>query len=215
MPRMTLDARRALVEERRKQILTAAAQVFAEKGFDRATIQDVAQAAGLAQGSIYNYFKNKQDLLIHLPRLFIQPRFQALLSGTADGELLPPEELLSFIAHSVVGAIVQNREMFRVLLTSLPRLDDSMIAEYVKDVPGDALVFFENYIRTKQAEGVFRADLDPAIAARVFPGMMMFFLLIQELLQPRDLPRFEFERVIPQVVRIYLHGVMAKEISNP
>src|SRR5690348_2559194 len=55
-----------LAQARRAQILDAATQVFAEKGFHRATIHDVARAAGIADGTIYTYFENKTALLLGL-----------------------------------------------------------------------------------------------------------------------------------------------------
>jgi AcrR family transcriptional regulator len=63
-PIATLQAQ--LVAARRTQILDAATQVFARKGFNRATIRDVAKVAGVADGTIYNYFANKTDLLFGL-----------------------------------------------------------------------------------------------------------------------------------------------------
>src|SRR5689334_12085748 len=53
-----------LIQARRDQILAAAINVFAEKGFQRATIRDVAKAAGIADGTIYNYFENKTALML-------------------------------------------------------------------------------------------------------------------------------------------------------
>jgi AcrR family transcriptional regulator len=55
-----------LIAARRDQILEAATTVFAEKGFQRATIKDVARVAGIADGTIYNYFENKTALLMGL-----------------------------------------------------------------------------------------------------------------------------------------------------
>ncbi len=55
-----------LAAARRTQILDAATRVFASKGFNRATIRDVARDAGVADGTIYNYFANKTDLLFGL-----------------------------------------------------------------------------------------------------------------------------------------------------
>src|SRR6185436_15073087 len=62
---MTVDPiQEQLIQARRNQILDAATSAFAEKGFHRATIQDVAKVAGIAAGTIYNYFENKTGLLI-------------------------------------------------------------------------------------------------------------------------------------------------------
>ena len=52
-----------LIAIKQQHILDAAARVFAEKGFHAASVKDVAQAAGVAQGSIYNHFENKAALL--------------------------------------------------------------------------------------------------------------------------------------------------------
>ncbi len=208
MPRLTVHARRALVEERREQILTAAARVFAEKGFDRATIRDVAQEAGLSEGSIYNYFKNKQDLLIHLPRHFMQPALEAFQSAMEGETPLSPETLLKFVAENIVRVITENRKVARILITTLPIMDETLRAEYIRDVPSLALSTLEKFIRTEQANGVVRADLDPVITARVFPGMMLFSLMIQEIIQPPNLPRLDYDKMISHFVEIFLHGIL-------
>lgn len=61
-----------LITARRNQILDAATKVFAEKGFHRATIRDVAQQAGIADGTIYNYFENKTALMLGILHRFNQ-----------------------------------------------------------------------------------------------------------------------------------------------
>src|SRR6266576_4294687 len=53
-----------LIAARRTQILDAAAAVFAEKGFHRATIKEIARVAGIADGTIYTYFSSKTDVLL-------------------------------------------------------------------------------------------------------------------------------------------------------
>ena len=55
-------------EERPRQILGAALDVFAEKGFARATMDEIAEAAGITKGTIYLYFKSKKDLLLEVIR---------------------------------------------------------------------------------------------------------------------------------------------------
>jgi AcrR family transcriptional regulator len=210
MPRLTTHARRELVEARQNQILQAAARVFADKGYDRATIHDVAQAAGVADGSIYRYFKNKKDILVHLPRQFIEPPIEAFQAANlhADSPPISPDALLQFIAENIAQIVIQNKELVRVLMSSLPTMDDATRATYIREGPGMALGPLEAYITAQQASGVFRADVDPALAARILPGMMMFFLVVQEIIQPNDMPRFEYDKIIPTIVTVYLNGLM-------
>jgi AcrR family transcriptional regulator len=210
MPHLNVHARRALVQERQQQILQAAARVFAKKGFESATIREVARAARVSEGSIYRYFKNKQDLLVHLPRQFIQPPIEAFRAASMSTDSPPPspEELLLSILQNMVAAITHNRELMRVLFTSLPTMDEATRATYIREVPAYAMEMFQSYVAAQQTAGVFRADIDPAIAARILPGMLMFFLLVQEIVQPADMPHFPYEKIIPNVVQIFLHGVM-------
>src|SRR5574337_1289444 len=79
MPRVSRASKARLEDARRAQIVAAAARVFARKGFDRATISEIAEAAGLAEGSIYNYFRSKEELLAHIPRQLAQPVLAPLL----------------------------------------------------------------------------------------------------------------------------------------
>jgi AcrR family transcriptional regulator len=209
MPRLTVHARRALAEERRQQILTAAATVFAAKGFDRATIRDVARAAGMAEGSIYNYFADKLDLLVHLPRQFLLSPVQAVQAAAAATDAPPaPDLILQTVAQNIVNVVTQNRELARVLFTTIPLMDEKLRGEYMQQVPLYAVEALETFIKAMQTTGVFRADLDPAIAARIFPGMMLFFLLLQEILQPPGMTRFDYGKVLPHVTEIFLRGVM-------
>src|SRR5713101_5630828 len=74
-----------LATARRTQILDAATRVFATKGFNRATIRDVSRDAGVADGTIYNYFANKTDLLFGLlDRLNDTERRPASLAQAAE-----------------------------------------------------------------------------------------------------------------------------------
>ncbi|MCK4472718.1 MAG: helix-turn-helix transcriptional regulator, partial [Anaerolineae bacterium] len=74
-------------ERRRDIILEAAAAVFAERGYQRATMKEVAAHAGIAPGTIYLYFKNKRDLLLAIAdHLITQPVDQTLVALVLEVE---------------------------------------------------------------------------------------------------------------------------------
>ncbi len=82
---MTTTIQDQLNLARKNQILEAATTVFAEKGFQRATIKDIAKVAGIADGTIYNYFQNKNAILFGLmDRLNETESRELQFQGTSD-----------------------------------------------------------------------------------------------------------------------------------
>src|SRR5262249_47192429 len=102
-----------LVAARRAQILDAATRVFARKGFNRATIRDVARDAGIADGTIYNYFANKADLLIGLlDRLNETEQRPASLAQAAQA---PLADFFRAYLRQRVEVVWSNADLFRAV----------------------------------------------------------------------------------------------------
>lgn len=106
------------VGDKRTRILEAAARVFAAKGFHATTVRDVAQAAGVADGTIYNYFENKGALLLGLIDPIGQgPRPQA------DPAALAGLSLRDFVRLNLLGPLKlfepNDFELFRVIVSEL------------------------------------------------------------------------------------------------
>ena len=211
MPKISPKARRALTEERRKQILDAAAQVFAEKGFDRATIADIARAAGVAEGSIYNYFKNKGDLLVSIPRQAVELPLANVsermsLLATAP---VPPEEMLKMVAHNIAKTAQQNGPIFRILISTLPTMNKATRDKYLNQVVLYAMTILGKYFKEQIKNGVFRSDLDADMLARAFFGMFFSFLMIREVLQSDEEKTWSYDQIIDALVPLFLRGIMS------
>lgn len=103
---------------RRAQILDAAAQVFAERGFHRTTVHDVAKAAGVADGTIYNYFENKTALLLGILDRLNEAERRA-------GELAQAQatDLRTFTRHYFQNHLQmfasENQNLLRVVLSEV------------------------------------------------------------------------------------------------
>src|SRR5512142_2236837 len=199
MPKMSPTVHRALVAERESQILDAAAKVFGAKGYERATIADIAKEAGISEGSIYNYFKNKGDLLVSLPNRVINPQIESL--GALAGDRTP-EEALSTIARTMTAAIRQNAHIFRILLSALPSMTHKMREQYLHQVVlnagGTIQIYFEEQIR----RGVFRQDLPPSTLALAFIGMFFPTILIEEVMQVEIPSPRDYEQIISTSVQV-------------
>jgi AcrR family transcriptional regulator len=207
MPRVSPATKVRLGDTRRSQILAAAALIFARKGFERATIADIAQAAGLAEGSIYNYFRSKDELLAHLPRLLAQPVFTDVLDrlpSPASAEEM--EALLLQLGTAFVERVRTHAPLFKVFFSALPRLSPTGRATYLQMVQIHAASKLERILRGGVRAGYLRKDLNPAIVARAFPGMLFIFLMIQEVLVGRRMVPYNYDVIVSEVVRLFLYG---------
>jgi TetR/AcrR family fatty acid metabolism transcriptional regulator len=124
-------------ENKKQLILKVANEVFAEKGFQETTISQIAQKANIAEGSIYDYFKNKEDLLFSIP----EERMENFLSGLQEhlkGMQGALEKLRKLIWYHL-DFYEKNKDYTRILLLDLrqnPRFNQSraygMIRQYSK-----------------------------------------------------------------------------------
>src|SRR4029079_7220482 len=105
-----------LIDARRTQILDAATNVFAEKGFHDATIRQVAQRAGIADGTIYLYFANKTELLLGILNRLNESEHRARDLGAVTGDFRT-----SFIAY-LRNRLTRMDEIFRTFHAVLPDL---------------------------------------------------------------------------------------------
>ncbi|MFQ6014889.1 MAG: TetR/AcrR family transcriptional regulator [Anaerolineae bacterium] len=201
-----------LIEERSVQILEAAATVFARKGYQRATMKEIADEAGVAPGTIYLYFKNKEDLLINIPRQIGEPLFSALSAVISEGgpqEMPDDEALLTHFVATGMRQVVQNIDIFKVLLSSIPTLDEAAMEAYLRRTPLYFAGVLEQFFRLRIEEGTFR-DINTAIAARAFLGTMMVFLISQEILPGRRITPFDYDEVAREIVRLFLYGAVVR-----
>lgn len=208
MPRVTTKAKAQLEDARRTQILEAAARVFARKGFDRATTAEIAQAARLSEGTIYNYFRSKEELLIRIPRQLIQPALTSLLErAPLPQNLREVEQLLVGIATAIGARVRSHAPFLKVFLSALPYLSPAGREKYMQLLPiFEAPEMLERFLREGMQRGLFREDLNPVIAARMLPGMLMMFFMVQEVLLGRKLTPFGYDEIIPEAVHVFLYG---------
>jgi AcrR family transcriptional regulator len=211
MPRVSPDAKVRLEDTRRSQILTAAMVIFARKGFDRATIADIAKAAGLAEGSIYNYFRSKDELLAHIPRQLAQPVLTQLLDRLpAPATAEEMEAFLMQLGTAFVDRVRTHARLFKIFFSALPHLSPAGRLTYLQLVQTHAASRLERILRDGVRAGYLRKDLNPAIVARVFPGMLFIFLMVQEVLVGRRMVPYDYDVIVSEVVRLFLYGSVSR-----
>jgi AcrR family transcriptional regulator len=104
----TRPALRRRYDRRRQQLTLDAARVFAERGFDQTSVQELTEAMGLASGGLYHYFGSKQLLLIHICDQLMDPLLdesRALLASAGA-----PEHQLRALVRLWVAHVIDHRD---------------------------------------------------------------------------------------------------------
>lgn len=172
--------------QKRERILKGALKAFAKKGFYNTRISEIASEAGVADGTIYLYFKNKDDLLISLfeDRMeWIIDRLETELRAVEGGVLT---RLNAFVElHFRLS--VENRELAEFITVEL-RQSAKFVKEYKNPKFTDYLRILQNLIEEGQNEGIFRTDLDSRLVGRALFGALDEVLLHFTLARtpPRD-----------------------------
>lgn len=195
-------------ERRRQQIIDAALAVFSEKGFDKATNQDIAEAAGIASpGLIYHYFESKADLL-RQAMSDRAPLLQSVIRNEALWEMAP-REALTLIGSAFLEALnnPDNRRLFRVIMGEALR-NSSVTAAWQRASSQPVKHGLVRYLETKMQAGELRR-VDPVAAANCFLGPFLLYVLSSELFGPSDAPRLDPDAMLAAAVDIYLRGLEA------
>src|SRR5215813_6311419 len=154
---------------KRERILDAAVRVFAEKGFYGAKVAEIAREAGVADGTIYLYFKSKDDLLINLFEDRME-RVNANLREAIDTESTAVARLKRIVKLHL-ELVEQNRDMAEVISVEL-RQSSKFIREYSNPKFAEFLRTIAGTVVEGQRAGELRANLDPHIFARALFGAL-------------------------------------------
>jgi TetR/AcrR family fatty acid metabolism transcriptional regulator len=176
MSESSLSARRrrpavrgARTGDKRERILDAAVRVFAKKGFHATRVSEVAKAAGVADGTIYLYFKSKDQLLVSL----FEDRVERLLTFLHD-ELpatVGAAEKLRRIIELQLGLMDGERDLAEVI-TVILRQSTKLMKEYAAPKFTAYLDAIARVVADGQASGELRGDVSPHLAARAIFGAL-------------------------------------------
>ncbi len=162
---------------RRKQILDAATQVFAAKGFHRATIHDIATAAHIADGTIYHYFTSKTDLLLGLLNR-LNESDQRTEQFAAGAEMSIAAFFSSYLRERMT-VMWSNIEVFQAILPEV--LANSELRDlYFQQVIAPTLRIGEGFAQSLDNQEPI-LPIDPSLVVRVIAGSVLGLLVLQLL----------------------------------
>ena len=195
-----------LIAARRNQILDAAAKVFAEKGFHPTTIKDIAAEAGIAHGTIYNYFENKTALLLGI--------FDRMKTSIIQENIpLAPDEmdLHTFIRTvlplPLMGLKKDNFALFRIVVSEM-MVNEELRALYHKQVLEPTLAMADGYFQ-KYAAKQGLSTVKARLTIRAISGMIMGLML--EYIMGDSTLATHWEELPDVLVDLILHGIQDGE----
>lgn len=204
MARIAAAQREDLSEARRTQILEAAVRLWLRHGFDATAVEAIAREAGLAKGTVYLYFPSKEALLEEALRRYSLVPAMAELAAELDGR--DYEQAIPIIARELWRRLRANAPLVGLLLQELPRRPELARAFLEKAVlPTNRL--FAAFLERGIAAGTLRR-VDTFVAARALVGMLMIFLLTQEVFGGRDVVPIADEAIPETAAALFLHGVL-------
>ncbi|MBN1937651.1 MAG: TetR/AcrR family transcriptional regulator [Anaerolineae bacterium] len=166
LPKRTARRQRQITR-RKREILDAAARIFAEKGYDAATTREIAEAADLAEGTLYNYYGGKREIL-----LAILDETQAVVDAMFEqaGPLETREDAAALVEQGY--ALLLDALPFVRTLIAAAWLDDTILQRFLTEGMNHLSVKVRQFIKLRIDAGQFRS-VDPALATQMMLAIFM------------------------------------------
>jgi AcrR family transcriptional regulator len=201
------DRKARIADLRRQQILDAALTVFSRKGFGESTIPDIAGEAGVAVGTIYNYFESKRDLLISLitGHVLTEPLVRLLEH--------PPEAddrvFINSLIEERLSFLFENTSRFLLVFAEIQR-DPEFRRQYLDEVLEPTLHRLETYLESRASSGAFR-PLNARVVVRALVGMGIGFAMLKALEDERSpVRRTSVRELAAELGDLVLQGLEAR-----
>lgn len=198
----TLNGVRANVGDKREAILRAAISVFAHNGYFNSKVADIAREAGVADGTVYLYFKSKEDILHSIFDRSVEEALDAARNRIE--ELDDPREKLRQIALLHLERLGADRDLAVVFQVEL-RGSTKFMEEFSAAGFAEYLMLIRSTFEEGQRAGVFRPDLNAKTVSKILFGALDE-MATNWILSKR---RYKLAPMADEVLDIFLNGVKA------
>lgn len=156
-------------EQTRQDIITAARQVFAERGVSRTTLEQIAKAAGVTRGAIYWHFKNKPDLFFAMMEQVSLPLIDQIGENLPDNDQIDPLRNIQESMNEIVRLLQEDdiaRTTFEIIILKCEYVDEfASLDNRVLKTGCNFMQILSRAYENAQARELLRPGLDPALCA--------------------------------------------------
>jgi len=191
--------------EPRSRILQAAQRLFARRGFDGTTTHDLAEAAGVAEGTLFRHFENKKAILVEV---VTQGWVEILTDLLTELSEMGSYKAIAQVMKKRMLNLHQNADLLRVCFMEAqfhPDLRDRIQAEVIVKMTDVAEAFFQ----TAMERGIYRT-MNPRVVAQVFLGMFTVAGFSRDTLMPEQSSPDAMKEMAEGIADIFLNGVLAQ-----
>ncbi|MCB2160754.1 TetR family transcriptional regulator [bacterium] len=207
---LQIDELPELLQSTKKSIVLSARESFLSKGYEAATLADIAQNAGVSVTTIYQHFNSKADLFKALISDFsFQDVLEEIIEDLGDKQLRTKEDIRSLLiqlAKVYIKMHEENEEVFRLVLNEtrkFPEIGKKYNQQLVKPLTN----LTEKLITYAIEQGLFN-PIDSGVASHAFYGLFFIFHLTQDLLEGEGILHFPKKNRTETLVDIYLNGML-------
>jgi AcrR family transcriptional regulator len=185
-----------------KSISQVAKEVFAERGYQGATLEDVAQRLGMSKATIYIYYKNKDDLFLHVVEDLVASTLEAI---TQDAQApKEPIEKLSGMVYTMISFYERERDFFRIYLHEKHGLEVAPKDPHKRTLR-DMYIQAVDHLASVLQEGIDAGRIRPMGSRRLafYLHEMMNTVLVQRI---QGKAKTSIDEDVSQLLDLFLHG---------
>lgn len=203
------------ITKRQWQIIEAAVKVFSEKGFGQSRTSEIAKEAEVAEGTIFRYYKTKQDLLMGLVLPIIVKFFRPLVIKSAESIIKnekdkPIDEVIKDLFIDRLALIEKNFPLIKTVFVEA-MYHPELLETIQRDIAPKVIPFISAFVEGNIEKENFRDDIDPSVITRTFISMLMGYIALTGMF-PEFFPKKEGkEEDMKNMVDILLNGILSKE----
>jgi len=205
-------------EARREEIVNAAEKVFFEKGLAQATMDEIAEAAELSKGTLYLYYKSKEDLYLSVAMKGTEILYQMFLRIVESGE--PPLKMIVGLGDSYYEYFKKYRDYFRMYYFFENPQVQSQVSEEMRDVCQESdRKLWDLVVSVLQRgidEGLLRKDLNPLEAGVMLWSNSNGMMRIMDRQEPywKEKMGLNLEQMMRESNRMLVEGMMTEKAKK-
>ena len=192
--------------ETQTRILKSAEKLFAKRGYGGTTTRDLAQAAGVAEGTLFRHFENKKAILVEVATQGWMEILTDLLTELSE---MGSYKAVAQVMRKRMLSLHANTDMLRVCFMEAqfhPELRDRIQAEVIDKMTDVAEAFFQ----TAMDRGVYR-QMNPRVVARIFLGMFTVSGFSQSTMADEASSPEDMKEMAETLADVFLNGVLSKQ----